>query len=26
VGHDESSWHLNRRVELIYPAHWLIKK
>jgi peptidoglycan-associated lipoprotein len=21
VGHDESSWHLNRRVELIYPAH-----
>ena len=22
AGHDESSWHLNRRVELIYPAHW----
>ncbi|MEH6503296.1 MAG: peptidoglycan-associated lipoprotein Pal [Cycloclasticus sp.] len=21
VGHDESSWSLNRRVELIYPAH-----
>jgi len=21
MGHDESSWHLNRRVELIYPAH-----
>lgn len=21
LGHDESSWHLNRRVELIYPAH-----
>ncbi|ORU92932.1 MAG: peptidoglycan-associated lipoprotein [Cycloclasticus sp. symbiont of Bathymodiolus heckerae] len=21
VGHDESAWHLNRRVELIYPAH-----
>ena len=21
MGHDESSWSLNRRVELIYPAH-----
>lgn len=21
LGHDETSWHLNRRVELIYPAH-----
>jgi peptidoglycan-associated lipoprotein len=21
IGHDESAWHLNRRVELIYPAH-----
>ena len=21
LGHDEASWHLNRRVELIYPAH-----
>jgi len=21
LGHDESAWHLNRRVELIYPAH-----
>jgi len=21
MGHDESAWHLNRRVELIYPAH-----
>jgi peptidoglycan-associated lipoprotein len=22
AGHDESAWHLNRRVELIYPARW----
>lgn len=21
MGHDESAWHLNRRVELVYPAH-----
>ncbi|WP_020161831.1 peptidoglycan-associated lipoprotein [Cycloclasticus pugetii] len=21
IGHDESAWRLNRRVELIYPAH-----